>query len=63
MFDVVPEVYESVLASRLARRRSYLPTLRHDCPCCHAEISTFDVSDAQLSINFSKLAWEVNMWE
>jgi hypothetical protein len=61
MFGVVPGVYESVLASRLARLRSSLPTLRHDCPCCHAEISAFNVSDAQLSTNFSKLALEVNM--
>jgi len=63
IFGVVPAVYESVLASRLARRRSYFLTLRHDCSCCHSETSTFDISDAQLSTNFSKLAWEVNMWE
>jgi len=55
MFGVVPGVYESVLASRLARRRLSLPTLRHDSPCCHAESSTLDFSDAQLSANFSKL--------
>lgn len=55
MFGVVPRVYESVLKSRLARRRSSLLTLRHDSPCRHAESSTFEVYDAQLSANFSKL--------